>query len=259
MSAIFTDIQGFSGIAEMLDPEKLVSLLNSYLTFMSDAVLEEKGTIDKYEGDAIIAFFGAPVEIPDHAVRACNSAIAMKQIEQGLNRRIIDEGLSPKPLLTRIGINTGAMVAGNMGTKNKMDYTIMGNAVNLAARLEGVNKQYETWILVSDDTIRETSGRFLTRRLDRIRAVGINEPVRIHELLGIMDFAEKKKKKLVEIFHQAFEFYEKRNWKQAIEGFRESLSIEKGGPSKKYLERCEKFLVSPPPDSWDGVNNLTEK
>ncbi|MDR0496179.1 MAG: adenylate/guanylate cyclase domain-containing protein [Treponema sp.] len=259
MSAIFTDVQGFSTISEQLDPEKLVSLLNRYLTFMSDAVLEQMGTIDKYEGDAIIAFFGAPVDLPDHAIRACESAISMKQIELNLNKKIMEDNLSPSPLLTRIGINTGPMVAGNMGTKNKMDYTIMGNAVNLAARLEGVNKQYGTWILASDDTIRETEGRFLTRKLDRIRVVGINEPVRIHEVLNIMDYASPEQNNLVEVFQQALDFYEKRKWKEAIEGFKESLSIEGAGPSKRYLHRCEHFLAHPPPDTWDGVNNLTEK
>ena len=259
MSAIFTDIQGFSSIAEQLDPESLVSLLNRYLTFMSDAVLEEKGTIDKYEGDAIIAFFGAPMPLPDHALRACTSAIAMKQIERSLNKKIIEEKLSPAPLLTRIGINTGSMVAGNMGTDNKMNYTIMGNAVNLAARLEGVNKQYGTWILASDDTVKETGGQILTRRLDRVRVIGINEPIRIHELINTMDIADPDEKKLVEIFHQALDYYEQRNWKDAAQGFRESLAIEHGGPSAKYLERCKIFLVRPPSDEWDGVTNLTEK
>ena len=259
MSAIFTDVQGFSTISELLDPEGLVSLLNRYLTFMSDAILEEKGTIDKYEGDAIIAFFGAPIPIEDHALRACASAIAMKQIEKELNKKIMEEKLSPKPLLTRIGINTGSMVAGNMGTGNKMNYTIMGNAVNLAARLEGVNKQYGTWILASESTAQEAGESILTRKLDRVRVVGINEPVRLHELINMADYANSNEKKLVEVFDQALQYYENRKWKEAIEGFKESLSIENGGPSAVYLRRCKNFLLYPPDDSWDGVNNLTEK
>jgi adenylate cyclase len=259
MSAIFTDVEGFSGISEQLDPENLVSLLNRYLTFMSDAILEEKGTIDKYEGDAIIAFFGAPMPLPDHAVRACESAIVMRRIEKDLNKKIMEEKLSPRPLLTRIGINTGSMVAGNMGTGNKMNYTIMGNAVNLAARLEGVNKQYGTWIIASDDTVKETGDHFLTRKLDRVRVVGINEPVRLHELLETMEMASGEQKKLVEVFHAALDFYENRKWKEAIEGFKESLAIENCGPSAKYLERCEVFIKHPPGDNWDGVHNLTEK
>ena len=260
MSAIFTDIQGFSSISEKLDPEKLVSLLNRYLTAMSDVVLGEKGTIDKYEGDAIIAFFGAPVDLPDHAYRACVSAIHMKRIERELNKVITEEKLAPAPLLTRIGINTGSMVAGNMGTENKMDYTIMGNAVNLTARLEGVNKVYGTWILASGDTIRETGGRILSRRLDQVRVLGINEPVRLYELVNTIEDAKPEERKLVEVFHQALEYYEKQQWKNAAEGFRETLSMEHGGPSAKYLRRCEIFIDDPPPpESWDGIVNLTEK
>jgi len=266
MTAIFTDIKGFSTISEKLDPEKLVTLLNLYLSAMSDVVLGEKGTIDKFEGDAIIAFFGAPIELPDHALRACLSAIAMKNIEKELNKKIIEENISPAPLLTRIGINTGSMVAGNMGTGNKMNYTIMGNAVNLAARLEGVNKQYGTWILASDDTIRETEGKILVRMLDRVRVVGINEPVRLYELINTVENAGQEEKTLVEIFNQALECYETRQWKKAAEGFRDALEIETklalnpdGGPSAVYLERCEKFRARPPADDWDGVHNLTEK
>jgi len=259
MSAIFTDVQGFSTISEKLDPERLVHLLNLYLSAMSDVVLEEKGTIDKYEGDAIIAFFGAPMELPDHALRACLSAITMKRVEKELNETIVKDGLSPTPLLTRIGINTGNMVAGNMGTGNKMNYTIMGNAVNLAARLEGVNKQYGTWILASDATIRETGDKILTRRLDRVRVVGINEPIQLHELLNTMENASPQEKQLVAVFHQALDYYNSRKWKEAAQGFRQSYAIENGGPSAKYFKRCETFLKEPPPDTWDGVSNLTEK
>jgi len=259
MSAIFTDVQGFSTISEQLDPESLVSLLNRYLTFMSDAILEEKGTIDKYEGDAIIAFFGAPMPLEDHALRACASAITIKQIEKELNKKIMEEKLSPKPLYTRIGINTGSMVAGNMGTGSKMNYTIMGNAVNLAARLEGVNKQYGTWIIASESTIQEAGESVLTRKLDKVRVVGINEPVRLHELINMTDYADPNEKKLVEVFDQALQYYENRKWKEAIEGFKESLSIENGGPSAIYLRRCEHYLNNPPNDAWDGVYNLTEK
>ena len=258
MSAIFTDIQGFSTIAEQLDPESLVSLLNRYLTFMSDAVLAEKGTIDKYEGDAIIAFFGAPMPISDHAIKACNTAIAMKRIEAELNKKIIEENISPSPLLTRIGVNTGSMVAGNMGTAKKMDYTIMGNAVNLAARLEGVNKQYGTWVIASDDTIRETDGRFLTRKLDRVRVVGIREPVRLHELIETMDNAAPQQKQMVEVFHHALDLFESRKWKEAMAGFRQSLPLESGGVSARYIERCKNFIAKPP-EAWDGVYNITEK
>jgi adenylate cyclase len=260
MTAIFTDVKGFSTISEQLDPEELVSLLNRYLSAMSDIVLAEKGTIDKYEGDAIIAFFGAPLDLADHALRACVSAINMKKAEKELNKIVIEQNLSPAPLLTRIGINTGNMVAGNMGTANKMNYTIMGNAVNLAARLEGVNKQYGTWILASEDTVRETGQRLLSRKLDRVRVVGINEPVRLYELLELCELADSGEKKLVEVFHEALEHFEKRDWKSAAAGFKEAISIKNDDhPSQMYLTRCEQFIAKSPDDKWDGVYNLTSK
>ncbi len=170
MTAIFTDIRGFSTISESLDPADLVKLLNLYLTDMSNTILANRGTIDKYEGDAIIAFFGAPIHMAEHAVLACRTAIQMKLAEKELNKRVIAENLCPSQIFTRIGINTGDMIVGNMGTPDKMDYTIMGNAVNLAARLEGVNKQYGTrGILISEHTRAHVGDEFLLRRLDRIR------------------------------------------------------------------------------------------
>jgi adenylate cyclase len=260
MTAIFTDIRGFSTISEKLDAEALVNLLNRYLSAMSDVVLAEKGTIDKYEGDAIIAFFGAPLDLADHALRACVSAITMKKLEAELNVTIMEQKLSPSPLFTRIGINSGDMVAGNMGTENKMNYTIMGNAVNLAARLEGVNKQYGTAILASEATVRETGDHLLTRKLDRVRVVGINEPVRLYELLDTAEQSTPDQKRLVEIFHGALDHFEKRNWKQAANGFKETLAIRADdNPSKIYYERSIEFIKTPPNNTWDGVYNLTSK
>jgi adenylate cyclase len=260
MTAIFTDVRSFSTISEQLDPEELVSLLNRYLSAMSDVVLAEKGTIDKYEGDAIIAFFGAPLDLPDHALRACVSAITMKKMEIELNKIIMEQKLSPMPLLTRIGVNTGDMVAGNMGTANKMNYTIMGNAVNLAARLEGVNKQYGTWILASESTVRETGDALFYRKLDRVRVVGINEPVRLCELIDMADQANEEQKKLVSVFHEALDYFEKRDWKQAEKYFQEAMTIVPGdSPSSIYLDRCKQFMKNPPKNAWDGIYNLTSK
>lgn len=260
MTAVFTDVKGFSTISEKLDPVDLVSLLNLYLSKMSDIILEQKGTIDKYIGDAIVAFFNAPLDLADHAVHACISAINMKKAEEELNKIIQEQKLSPVPVFTRIGINTGDMVAGNMGTSNKMNYTIMGNAVNLAARLEGVNKQYGTCILASEETLRETGDRFLYRKMDRVRVVGINEPVRLCELIDTAALADEQMKKLARVFHDALALFEKRQWKQAAQGFREILSFKDDDtPSQIYLERSEQFIVRPPEENWDGVYNLTSK
>jgi adenylate cyclase len=260
MSALFTDIRNFTTVAEKLEPEDLVSLLNRYLTAMSDVILKEKGTIDKYEGDAIIAFFGAPLDLADHALRTCMSAITIKRTEKELNKTLLEGGLSPAPLLTRIGINTGSMVAGNMGTDNKMNYTIMGNTVNLASRLEGANKQYGTWILAAESTIKETGNLLLVRRLDRVRVVGINEPVRIYELMETMEAAEDWQKKTAEDFEEALVLFEQQDWAAAAEKFDELTAFAPAdGPSKIYRKRCEDYLQSPPAADWDGVFDLAEK
>jgi len=260
MSAIFTDIQGFSTISEKLDPEQLVNLLNQYLTVMSDVILKERGTIDKYEGDAIIAFFGAPLELPDHAIRACLSAISIKRKEEELNRFFLEQNLSPSPLYTRVGINTGSMVAGNMGTKSKMNYTIMGNTVNMASRLEGVNKQYGTSILTTRATLDETGDLFLTRRLDKVRVVGINEPVQLYELLETKKESAEWQIEMVNHFDIAISLFEKQDWKTAAKFFKNALDCNSNdGPSKFYLNRCETYRKKHPDKDWDGVYNMDSK
>jgi len=260
MTALFTDVQGFTRIAEALPPEQLVDLLNYYLSSMSDIILEQKGTIDKYEGDAIISFFGVPLVLPDHVMRACTAAVAMKHIEKEINRHIFEKKISPSPLLTRIGINSGEMVVGNMGTEKKMNYTIIGNVVNLAARLEGVNKQYGTWILASEDTVRQTEERFLTRRLDRIRVIGINEPVRIYEVMETTANASEVLLEQVNLFQKAHELFERRDWTEAEKIFNQILETSPGdGPSLLYLNRCRHCLQNPPAYDWDGVFDINEK
>ncbi|MDR1108404.1 MAG: CHASE2 domain-containing protein [Spirochaetaceae bacterium] len=259
MTAIFTDLRKFSSIAEKIAPEDLVTLLNDYFSAMSNVVLEQGGTIDKYEGDAIVAFFGAPLEMEDHALRAGTSAILMKRLEKELNRKYAETGLSPAPLYTRFGINTGTMVVGNMGTQTKMDYTIMGNEVNLAARLEGVNKQYQSWILASESTVKSAPGRFISRRLDRVRVVGINEPVRLYELLALSEDAAAPLLKRVELFHHALDILENQDWTAAEAAFLEVLNHAPGdGPAKVFLNRCRLYRERPP-KHWDGVFNLTAK
>jgi class 3 adenylate cyclase len=259
MTALFSDIKGFTGIAEKLTPGHLVDLLNHYLSTMSDIILEQKGTIDKYQGDSIVSFFGAPLELDDHALRACTAGIMMKRIENDVNRYVLDKGISPSPLLTRIGINTGEMVVGNMGTQKKMNYTIISNAVNLASRLEGVNKQYGTWVLATDSTIQETRGKLLTRRLDRVRVVGINEVVRIHEIMELKADASDALFEQVYLFNKALDLYEARNWKDAQDAFNQVIKLfPNDGPSPVYLERCRQYLEYPP-NNEDGIVNLTEK
>ena len=263
MTAIFTDIQGFSTISEKLDPVHLVKLLNRYLTAMSNIIMENLGTIDKYEGDAIIAFFGAPVFRADHPALACRSALAMKAAEKDINKVVAEEGLSPTPIFTRIGINTGEMVVGNMGAENKMDYTIMGNAVNLAARLEGVNKQYRTGgILISEYTRDKIGDEFVVRGLSKVRVVGINTPLRLYELLESREEAPKELLDMVAAWERGFRAYENMDFLEAKNAF--AVMYQKNANdevAKLYLGRCEKYLAaSPAADKWDnGVDSLTEK
>jgi adenylate cyclase len=261
MTAVFTDIQGFSTIAEQLEPAQLVSLLNLYLSTMSGIITENRGTIDKYEGDAVVAFFGAPLHQENHAALACRSALQMKEAEAMLNRRILEEQLSPLPIFTRIGINSGAMVVGNMGSENKLNYTVMGNAVNLAARLEGVNKQYRTGgILISEYTKSAIGDEFLCRSLDRVRVVGISSPLRIYEVTGFREGAAAESIERLAAWEKAVELFENRQFEQS-EALFESLAKAEAGDTtaRVYISRCHAFIAAPPPDDWDGVNNLTQK
>ncbi|MCL2480492.1 MAG: CHASE2 domain-containing protein [Spirochaetaceae bacterium] len=260
LTVIFTDVKGFSTISEKLDPSELVKILNEYLTAMSDIILDERGTIDKYEGDAIISFFGAPVDFSDHAVRACASAVKMKKKENEINNYFAEKEILTIPLLTRIGINTGDMVVGNMGTARKMDYTVMGNAVNLAARLEGVNKQYGTWVLASEYTIAQTSDRFACRKLDQVRVVGINKPVQLYELIDEKKEATDKVLTAIDLSEKGIEKFREQNWVDSIQFFDQVLKIlPNDGPALTFIKRCKDYKISPPGTNWDGVFNLVSK
>jgi class 3 adenylate cyclase len=258
MTAVFTDVQGFSILSEQLDPARLVSLLNLYLSEMSKILTENKGTIDKYVGDAIIAFFGAPLRQENHAALACRSALMMKETEQALNRRIEEEGLAPQPFFTRIGINTGPMVVGNMGSENRLNYTIMGSAVNLAARLEGVNKLYHTSVLISEHTRNAIGDDFVCRRLDRVRLVGISCPLRLYEIVGFREKLSPREIEGAAAWDEGVGFFEQRRFEKAEEIFA-SLAKRGDDTANVYLDRCRGFIAAPPPGDWDGVSNLTQK
>lgn len=183
LSVIFTDLQGFTAMSDSMDPVKLVRVLNMYLNEMSEVIIALGGTIDKFEGDAIMAFFGAPIPIPDHAVRCCKAALRMKKMEKIINNQLMIEKLIDKPLHTRIGINSGDMVVGNVGSLKRIDYTIIGGNVNIAARIENINKEYNTSILISDQTYELVKEFFETRQVDTVMLRGISRPVTVYELL----------------------------------------------------------------------------
>ena len=279
ITAIFTDVRGFSTISEKVTPTQLVSFLNRYLTLLSDIILENRGTIDKYEGDAIIGFFGAPVSYDYHAWTACLSAIRMKQAEVEFNAEMLAADVIPMPVYTRIGINTGNMVVGNMGTDKKMNYTMMGNDVNLAARLEGVNKVYHTWILVSESTwlaanSGENKGKIVARRMDKVRVVGINKPVQLYNIVGLRNEMSEKELKSVDLFHQGLDRYLQRDFVNAKKYFdeanrlfpetvtcynRDGSTYKEDGPASVFSARCTKNITEGIPPNWDGVVNLVSK
>ncbi len=260
LTAMFTDVKGFSTISEKLDPNDLVSLLNLYLTRMCDLILDERGTIDKFEGDAIISFWGAPLAFDDHAISAVRSALRMKQAEAAMNEQLLRDKATPSPLLTRIGINTGDMTVGNMGTARRMNYTMMGNAVNLAARLEGVNKEYGTWILTTDATRAQLDDSIVVRKLDRVRVVGIHTPVRLYEVAAFRDQAPGALFEKIGLFEEGIDAYEARDWDRATKRFQAVLAIDPNdGPSKTFLERTDWNQAAQLGPDWDGVFTLTSK
>jgi len=260
LTVLFTDIESFSRVAEQLEPERLVELLNEYLTDMTEVIVAQGGTIDKFEGDAIMSFFGAPIPQDDHPVRAATAAIQMKKLERLLNDRLIKGNLSPAPLITRIGINTGPMIVGNLGTNARLNYTVMGSAVNLAARLESANKLYGTHICLSHWTRDALDERFLLRRLDRVRVQGIDEAVRLYELIGYSGESTAPLREALELFENGIVDFEMREWERAAAHFRTVLRIyPNDGPAARFAGLADRYLSEPPRESWDGVTALERK
>ncbi|MCQ2577854.1 MAG: CHASE2 domain-containing protein [Treponema sp.] len=265
MTAIFTDIQKFSSISEVLSASELVALLNYYLTKMSDIIMDERGTVDKYEGDAIVALVGAPLDMEDHAIRACAAALKMKRAEAKMNEDIRKYAAAPKPadfsddlynafkilveknitLFTRIGINSGEIVAGFMGSEKKKNYTMMGNNVNLASRLEGANKQYSTnGILVSEATKKLTEDIFIFRRLDKVQVVNVNTPIQLYELVNMRRDASESELSFINIWEKILTIFEEGNYSKALRYFKKLQSYN---PEDKvcayYISLLEKFFT----------------
>ncbi|MBN2372710.1 adenylate/guanylate cyclase domain-containing protein [bacterium] len=270
LTCLFSDIRDFTTISEGIKPEELVGLLNEYTTAMTDIIMKYNGLLDKYIGDAIMAVFCTPIEETDHPARACFAAIDMCKNLEGLQREWQAKGF-PK-IRIGVGINTGEMVAGNMGSMQRFNYTVLGDNVNLASRLEGANKEYGTQIIISQYTYEKAKGIVLARELDSVRVKGRNEPVVVYELLartGPKDFSEGKTghdqdgrniKTLICLFEEALFLYKKREWKEAESAFQRVLEFcPHDGPSMVYVKRCQQLACSPPPLDWDGVFTMKEK
>ncbi|MEW6671520.1 MAG: adenylate/guanylate cyclase domain-containing protein [Thermodesulfobacteriota bacterium] len=258
ITAFFSDVQGFTSISEKLSPEKLVEILNEFLTEMTDIILKFEGTVDKFEGDAIIAFFGAPNDLENHAATACAATVEMQKRLVRLREKWKGEG---KPeLMMRIGLCSGPAVVGNMGSKNRMDYTMMGDTVNTAARLEGVNKVYGTYTLISETTRRAAGNGFNFREIDKINVVGKKEPITVYQLLGYAGESDEGLDKVQENYARGLRAYQSQEWEQAIGFFSEVLKVTPDdGPSLSLLSRCQVLRENPPGKDWNGAFVIKHK
>lgn len=251
LSILFSDIRGFTTLSEQLTPPELVTLLNEYLSPMTRIVLDEKGTLDKFIGDAVMALFNAPLDLPGHAEHACRAAVRMVEQLADLNTAFAARGMQTIDI--GIGINTGPAVVGNMGADIRFDYTAIGDAVNLASRLEGLNKYYGTHILVSEDTRRQVSdGQFVFREVDLVRVKGKGKPVVLYELMT-------GRQEQLSVFEQGLAQYRERNFAGALAIFSELAERDDDGPSRLYCSRCREYLAMAPPAEWDGVYVATSK
>ncbi|MCC6572149.1 MAG: adenylate/guanylate cyclase domain-containing protein [Planctomycetes bacterium] len=268
MTIYFSDVAGFTTLTETLgpeNPERLVEVLNIYLERMTDLMMSSGAVIDKYIGDAIMCFWGAPRDLADHAVRACQGALMCKREMERMQPLFADavRGVAPQlispdghVLSARAGINSGIVTVGNMGSSKRFAYTVMGDAVNLASRLEGQNKEYGSWIMLGENTEKLVRGQFTVRRLDLMVVKGKTKPTQVFELLGeavVPDFIAQ----LVEYWETGIEAFRERDFERALQAFKLALPLETDkddfNPSRLYIERCKAYLEVPPPPDWNGV------
>jgi adenylate cyclase len=252
ITLFFSDLAGFTTLSERLSPETVVALLNDYLSGMTEIILEEAGTVDKFEGDAIMAFWGAPLDQPDQAIRACRAALRQQAALAGLNRRF--GGLDLPPLSMRIGLHTGDAIVGNLGSVKRFDYTVIGDTVNLASRLEGLNKYYGSRVMASEVTVAECAGAVEFRELDLVAVKGRETAVRVFEVLGLTGELSPEVSRRRRDFAQALELYRQGRFPEAGAGFAAILTENpEDGPARIFRDRCRQLRDAPPPADWDTV------
>ncbi len=257
MTVLFSDIRGFTTLSEQMEPEVLVNLLHSYLNPMTEIVFKHKGTMDKYIGDAIMALYGAPLPLPEHAACACETALEMQATLSRLREGWRAQGLPE--LHIGIGINSGPMTVGNMGSERLFDYTVIGDNVNLASRLEGLNKYYGTGILISGATQQLLPPTFILREVDRVRVKGKKTPVSLFELRG-QGQPQGPEAELLHTFAAGLSAFRQQQWQEAEKLFTLCLQLAPDdGPAKLLLQRTKDLAANPPPPDWDGTATLTEK
>ena len=268
MTFLFCDIRDFTGISESFkgDPQGLIRLVNRFLNPLSDVILARRGTIDKYMGDCIMAYWNAPLDDPDHARHACEAALAMCAALDRLNKELAGEsradGRSPARLRAGIGVNTGECVAGNMGSDQRFDYSVLGDAVNLAARLEGLSRQYGADVVIGEETNAAVDGRHATLELDLVAVKGRREAVRVFALMGGEETrAGNAFRRLHARNRDMIDAYRAREWGRAMEALRACRGIGGGPPElyDLYEARIRHYLRFPPPPDWNGVFVATNK
>lgn len=261
LTIMFSDIRGFTNMSEVLKPEEVVGILNQFLSAMVDVIFKYNGTLDKFIGDAILAFWGAPVRTETHAISAVDAAVNMTRELQKLNGIFNEKGLPHLDI--GVGLNTGEVILGNIGSEKKLDYTVIGDNVNLASRLEGLSKAYKSRVLLAESTYNKLSGKIPCRLIDMVTVKGKVHPVKIYGVLCSSADSEEtiKEKRVIEsICHEAFNAYLKRDWKTAIKYYNETLAANPGDSiSKKFIEVCNDYAVNEPPAEWEGVHIYTSK
>jgi adenylate cyclase len=252
LTLFFSDLAGFTTLSESLEPEVVVQLLNEYLSVMTEIILEEHGTVDKYEGDAIMAFWGAPLPLEDQALRACRTALRQQAALTSLNQRFLAKGW-PR-LYCRIGLHTGEAVVGNLGSAKRFDYTVIGDTVNLASRLEGLNKFYGTFIMASETTVQECQGEIEFLELDWVAVKGRETPVKVFNALAPKGELTPPQEQARSAFGAGLALYRHGLWGQAEQAFQQSLEYwPEYGPSLEFRQRCQEQQTAPAPGEWDAV------
>jgi adenylate cyclase len=259
LTVLFSDLQGFTSYSERYTPQQMIELLSEYYARMTERVFACGGTLKEYVGDEMMAIFGAPIEQPDHAARACAAALEMQAHRIAMTREWASMGRPP--LFARTGVNSGRMLVGNLGSKYRFSYGVLGDNVNLGSRLEGLNKEYSTEILIGEGTAALLGDAFLLREVDQVRVVGKQKPVRIYELVGHAD-GKLHPAELAALreYRDALEAYRGQRWQDALGLFASVLEKRKNdGPSRVMIERCRSYLAAPPAEDWDGVFTATRK
>jgi adenylate cyclase len=257
LTIFFCDIRGFTSMSEKLEPEEVVNILHGFLNPMSKIVVKYGGTLDKFMGDAIMALYGAPLHYPDHAGMACKTALEMQEVLKSLSQGWENQGLPS--LKIGVGINTGVVSVGNMGSDTLFDYTAIGDNVNLASRLEGLNKTYHTEIIISESTAQALDQNFVLRELDLVRVKGRNQPVAIFELLGLAP-ADADVAEFLQSYHQGLQLYRTRQWDESITAFKKALWVRpEDHQSLRYCSMAQKHRLDPPDADWQAIAHMETK